>query len=137
MILDTSAIIAVITGERDAGALERLITAEATPRMSAATAVELSAVIIRRLQPEQVRLVGRLLQAWNVEIVPFDEPQSLIASRAYADYGKGGGHPAQLNLGDCFSYALATVRNEPLLFTGTDFVHTDVEPAFLSSTQER
>lgn len=104
--------------------------------MSAATAVELNAVLTRRLAPERVRLVGRLLQGWGVQIVPFDENQSLIASRAYADYGRGSGHPAQLNLGDCFSYALAIATSEPLLFVGSDFVHTDVEPMYLPPKSE-
>lgn len=131
MILDTSAILAILRGEADSVALESLIAAHEAPRMSAATAVEINAVIVRRLPPEKVRLVRRLLRAWNVEIVPFDEQQSQIAIRAYTDYGKGSGHRAQLNLGDCFSYALAAARNEPLLFVGSDFIHTDVEPAHL------
>lgn len=132
MILDTSAIIAILRGEADSAALEGLIAAHETPRMSAATAVEVNAVIVRRLPPEKALLVQRLLRAWNVEIVPFDEQQSQLAVRAYTDYGKGSGHRAQLNLGDCFSYALATARNEPLLFVGSDFIHTDVEPAYLA-----
>lgn len=131
MILDTSAILAIIRGEAGAEHLEELIASQAAPRMSAATVVELNAVVTRRLPPEKVRLVDRLLRTWNVEIVPFDEEQSKIASRAYADYGKGSGHPAQLNLGDCFSYALASAASAPLLFIGSDFVHTDVEPAYL------
>lgn len=137
MIVDTPAIMAVISGEGGAKALEALIAAQVTPRMSAATLVELNAVIVRRLRPEQVRLVERLLQAWNVEIVAFDESQAQVASRAYADYGKGSGHPAQLDLGDCFSYALATETNEPLLFVGTDFTLTDVQPAYVPSTSDR
>lgn len=129
MILDTSAIVAVILGESDADALEARIAAESKPRMSAATEVELHAVMRRLSGPEHARLVTRLLQAWNVEIVPFDDAQSLVACRAYDDFGKGSGHPARLNLGDCFSYALASTSGEPLLFVGSDFTHTDVEAA--------
>jgi ribonuclease VapC len=136
MILDTSAILAIIRGEVGSERLEELIAAQAAPRMSAATAAELNAVITRRLPPEKVRLVSRLLRAWNVEIVPFDEEQSKIASRAYADYGKGSGHPAQLNLGDCFSYALAAATSAPLLFVGSDFSRTDVEPAHSTSADQ-
>lgn len=136
MILDTSAIMAVIRGEADAEGLADLIAAQEAPRMSAATMVELNAVTTRRLRPEQARLVRRLLRVWNVKIVAFDEPQAELASRAYADYGKGSGHPAQLNLGDCFSYALASAMNEPLLFVGADFAHTDVERAYVPSDSD-
>lgn len=136
MILDTSAILAVISDEPDAQRLVELIVANGAPKLSAATAVELNAVLTRRLPPEKVRLVGRLLQVWNVQIVPFDEEQANIASRAYADFGKGSGHPAQLNLGDCFSYALAVAASEPLLFVGSDFVHTDVERSYVTPSSE-
>jgi ribonuclease VapC len=131
MILDTSAVLAVILGEPSAHLLEELITSQETLKMSAATAVELNAVVTRRLPPEKVRLVDRLLETWNVQIMPFDESQSTIASRAYTEFGKGSRHPAQLNLGDCFSYALAIASSEPLLFVGEDFSHTDVEPSFV------
>ena len=97
--------------------------------MSAATAVEINAVLTRRLRPEDQRRVERLLDVWGIELVPFDAAQAGIATRAYRDFGRGSGHPAALNLGDCHSYALAIVANEPLLFVGDDFVHTDVVDA--------
>jgi ribonuclease VapC len=68
---------------------------------------------------------------WEIELMPFDAKQAAVASRAYRDFGRGSGHPAGLNLGDCFSYALANVVGEPLLFAGDDFVHTDVIPAYV------
>lgn len=70
-------------------------------------------------------VVDRLLSSLNVEIVPVTAEQARIARAAYREFGKGSGHPAQLNFGDCSSYALARSRNEPLLFTGQDFAHTD------------
>jgi len=60
--------------------------------------------------------------------VPFDEPQARVAADAFQRYGKGRGHPAQLNMGDCAVYALAKMVNEPLLFVGNDFSQTDIEP---------
>jgi ribonuclease VapC len=98
--------------------------------MSAATAVEVNAVLTRRLRPEDQRRVERLLDAWEIDLVPFDADQAAITSQAYRDFGRGSGHPAGLNLGDCFSYALANVTGEPLLFVGDDFAHTDVTPAY-------
>lgn len=98
--------------------------------MSAATAVEVNAVLSRRLRPEDQRRVERLLDVWEIELVHFDAEQAEIASRAYRDFGRGSGHPATLNLGDCFSYALAEVTGEPLLYVGDDFVHTDVSAVY-------
>ena len=62
-------------------------------------------------------------------IEPVTEAQARIAREAYRDYGRGSGHPARLNFGDCFAYALARATGEPLLFKGSDFIHTDIEPA--------
>ena len=72
----------------------------------------------------------RLLDLWEIETVAFDPAQAEIASQAYRDFGRGSGHPAALNLGDCYSYALAVATGEPLLFVGDDFVHTDVVAAY-------
>ena len=70
-----------------------------------------------------------MLAEFGVETIAFDAEQARLASDAYRDYGRGSGHPANLNLGDCYSYALAAQRNEPLLFVGDDFTHTDLESA--------
>ncbi|MEA5053123.1 MAG: type II toxin-antitoxin system VapC family toxin, partial [Propionicimonas sp.] len=90
------------------------------------TAVELYAVADVRGDPAQRRRADALLRELGVRIVAFDEGQAAIARDAYRDYGRGSGHPAQLNLGDCFGYALAVQANEPLLFVGDDFARTDV-----------
>jgi ribonuclease VapC len=131
MIVDTSAIIAVVLGESRSEALSEILSDADTLKMSTATAVEINAVLARRLRPEDQRRVERLLDVWEIELVPFDAKQAAVASRAFRDFGRGSGHPAGLNLGDCFSYALANVAGEPLLFVGDDFVHTDVIPAYV------
>ncbi|MDR0416959.1 MAG: type II toxin-antitoxin system VapC family toxin [Propionibacteriaceae bacterium] len=129
MIVDTSAVVAILEGEPGHEALARAILADPEPKMSAATAVELYAVADRRGQPAQSRRVDALLAALRLRIVSFDQAQAALAREAYRDFGKGSGHPARLNLGDCFSYALAAHTGEPLLFTGGDFAHTDLQPA--------
>src|SRR5690349_20063205 len=97
--------------------------------MSAATLVEIGAVLTGRLTPEDFRRVERLIAQLGIETVPFDAEQAASATRAYRDFGRGSGHPAALNLGDCYSYALADVTGEPLLFVGDDFAHTDIATA--------
>ncbi len=126
MIVDTSALVALILGEETA---ERIW--EATEgqrlRMSAATMVELGYAIEQRLGPAGRNRVSKLLELLGVEIVPFTAEQSDIARQALREYGRASGHPARLNLGDSFSYALAAEAVEPLLFVGEDFSQTDVE----------
>nr|WP_246301159.1 type II toxin-antitoxin system VapC family toxin [Microbacterium immunditiarum] len=95
--------------------------------MSAATYVEASVVIDARQNPVASRLFDELFD--DIEIVPATAEQARIAREAYRDYGRGSGHPARLNFGDCFSYALATERREPLLYVGGDFAHTDIRSA--------
>ncbi len=129
MIIDTSALVSMLHKEPGYQALYEAIRSDAEPKLSAASAVELYAVADRRGDPGQPRRVDRLLKALNITVVAFDEAQASIARAAYRDYGKGSGHPAKLNLGDCFSYALATHSGEPLLFVGKDFSHTDITPA--------
>jgi ribonuclease VapC len=130
MIVDTSAIVAVVLGESHSERLSEILSDEGVRKMSAATAVEVNAVLTPRLRPEDQRRVERLVDVWEIELVPFDAEQAGIASQAYRDFGRGSGHPAGLNLGDCFSYALASVTGEPLLFVGDDFAQTDVIPAY-------
>lgn len=129
MILDTSAVCAVAFGEAEGPGLLECIQAADQLRISAATVVELTAVLARSGRPEVGRRVERLLAAWEVDVAPFDAAQAQVASQAYRDYGRGSGHRAALNLGDCYSYALAVTVGEPLLFLGEDFPHTDVEVA--------
>jgi ribonuclease VapC len=130
VIVDTSAIVAILLDETHAEPLVEILSAATDLKISAAIALELNAVLIRRLRPEDKRRVERLLDIWEIEMVPFDAAQARIASQAYRDFGRGSGHPAALNLGDCHSYALASVTGEPLLFVGDDFIHTDVVAAY-------
>ncbi|MFT4135629.1 type II toxin-antitoxin system VapC family toxin [Microbacterium sp.] len=129
MIVDTSAVMAVLEREPEGDAVAEALAVSPATRISAVTLVELTAVVQRYGRVEVHRKVDRLLQTWGVETVPFDSEQSRIARQAYRDYGRGSGHPAQLNLGDCFSYALATVTGDPLLYVGQDFAATDIPPA--------
>ena len=79
-----------------------------------------------RFGPDTAVGFERLIRAVQLVVLPFDEPQARLAAQAFLRYGKGQNHPAQLNMGDCAAYALATTLNEPLLFVGDDFTHTDV-----------
>lgn len=126
MIVDTSAVVSVVLGEPGSERIAALLLNEPRPKISAPTVVEIGAVLVRRLRPENRRRVEQLMQAWDIEVAAFDRAQAVIAAEAYRDYGRGSGHPARLNLGDCFSYALARVTGEPLLYVGDDFAETDV-----------
>ena len=129
MIVDSSAIVAIAVGEPEAAAFVRAIASAPTRLMSAATYVETGVVIDGRNDPVLGRDVDRLLTELGISIAPVTESQARIAREAYRDFGRGSGHPARLNFGDCFSYALAKDVDEPLLFTGDDFHHTDVRIA--------
>lgn len=126
MIVDTSAIVALLLAEPEAADIARLL-AEGPARMSAATLVELHAVAANRLSAVQHRRLERLLIEAEIEIVPFTEEQARVAGQALRDFGRGSGHPARLNLGDAYTYALAATTGEPVLFVGDDFTHTDLE----------
>lgn len=128
MIVDSSVFVAIIRGEPEAEAFVHAIEAAPTVAVSAGTLLETSIVLGEDHQPA----LDRLVDSANAEIVAFDDPQSREARRAHLRFGRGSGSPARLNFGDCFSYALAKVRDEPLLFKGEDFTHTDVEPAYRS-----
>ena len=129
MIVDTSAMVAILAHEPTRNAMLDAIASAGEAAMSAATLVELHAVVSRRDNGELARRTDRLIRALDITIAPFDQQQAGIAARAYREYGRGSGHPAGLNLGDCYAYALATHRDQPLLFIGDDFTHTDVRRA--------
>lgn len=97
--------------------------------MSAASFLETAIVVDAEDDPVASRELDNFLQKTAIAVKPFDETQARIAREAYRDFGKGSGHKAQLNFGDCFAYALAKAMNEPLLYKGTDFSQTDVRPA--------
>lgn len=129
MILDTSALIALIEGEPEAEMFLELIAHSTQVRISAATYVEASVVIDSRDNPVLSRSLDTLLDDLAVTIEPVTAEQARVARQAYRDFGKGRQHPAQLNFGDCFSYALASTAGEALLFKGQDFSRTDVRSA--------
>lgn len=128
MIVDTSAIIAVLAGESDARQFAEAIN-RGQPKMSAATYLECSIVLDRKGPPEASRRFDAWFRSLGIEIVPVTVEQAIIARAAYRDFGRGSGHRAGLNFGDCFSYALAAESGESLLWKGDDFGHTGIPSA--------
>jgi ribonuclease VapC len=129
MIVDSSALIAIIRGEGEAAAFKAALLASPRVSISAGTYLECSIVIDRYKNPLLSAKFDSILEETGVVIEPVTAEQARIARQAYRDYGKGSGHRAGLNFGDCFSYALARVKREPLLFKGDNFVYTDVRSA--------
>ncbi len=127
MIVDTSAIIAVLRGETEAEAYLAILADAPTLRMSAGSYVELGVVVDGTRNPVLTGALDRLLEELEIQIEPLTEDQARMARTAYQHFGRGSGHPARLNMGDCFSYALAREMGEPLLFKGDDFKQTDIE----------
>lgn len=128
MVIDTSAILAILLDEPEAADLERRIATDPVRLISAATLVETAIVIESRLGDAGGREFDLWLHRLDAETVPVDAEQAEMARRAWRRFGKGR-HPAGLNHGDCFAYALAATRGEPLLFKGGDFSRTDLAPA--------
>ena len=128
MVIDTSAVVAMLTDEPGAGQFEAAIEANPVRLMSAASYLEASIVIEARYGEPGGRELDLWLHRAAVDLVSVDANQAHIARVAYRTYGKGH-HRARLNYGDCFSYALAKVSGQPLLFTGNDFAQTDVAVA--------
>ncbi|HSZ19919.1 MAG TPA: type II toxin-antitoxin system VapC family toxin [Candidatus Acidoferrum sp.] len=129
MIVDTSAIVAILRDEREARSFANAIADARVRRVSAVNYVEAAAVIEVSRDPIASRRFDDFFReaSFIVETVTFEQAQ--LAREAYKDFGKGSGHAAQLNFGDCFAYALAKAMSEPLLFKGQDFKHTDLTPA--------
>ena len=128
MIVDTSALIAILRDEPEAAACAEAVEAAPNRRMSAANFVEAAIVIDGSRDPVASRRLDDLVKEAQLVIEAVTEVQARIAREAYRDFGRGSGHPARLNFGDCFAYALARATGEPLLFKGDDFVHTDIIP---------
>ncbi len=126
MVIDTSAIMAILTREPAADRLAAAVEADATRLVSAATVVEAALVLLGRYGEAGEPQLDRLLRGIGAEIVPVGEEQANLARDAALQFGRGR-HPAGLNFGDCFSYALSVARDEPLLFVGDDFSQTDVK----------
>lgn len=127
MIIDTSALIALLRAEDDAPRVARALATRGEPkRISAANFLEAAIVIDASREAIASRRLDEVIQKANVAIEPVTAEQAHIARAAYRDFGKGSGHPAGLNFGDCFAYALAKAMDEALLFKGNDFGFTDV-----------
>ncbi len=129
MIVDSSALLAILRAEPEAAVFARAIENAGTPEISAANYLETAIVIDGSRDPVASRRFDELMREAAISVEPVTEEQANIARSAYRDFGKGTGHPAQLNFGDCFAYALAKAKRQPLLFKGTDFTRTDVAAA--------
>jgi ribonuclease VapC len=129
VIVDTSALIAILTAEDDAAAFARAIAEASVRRLSAASYLECGIVLDHQRDPVVSRSLDELLAEAEFVIEPVTEQQARLARQAYVDFGRGNGHPARLNFGDCLSYALALDMREPLLWKGDDFGHTGIAPA--------
>lgn len=128
MVIDTSALVAILLDEPDRRRFTRAIASTPIRGASAATVLEAGIVIEAKLGEAGGRELDLLLHRGAVDVVAVDEQQAALARSAWRRFGKGN-HPAGLNYGDCFAYALAVHRDEPLLFKGDDFPATDVRVA--------
>ena len=128
MILDTSAVIAILRAEPEASAMAEAMSSAGARCISAVSYVEAAVVIDSSHDPIASRRFDDFFREAEIVVEPVTFRQAKIAREAYRDFGKGR-HRAELNFGDCFSYALAKATAKPLLFKGNGFSHTDVEPA--------
>lgn len=128
MIIDTSAIIAILFGEDDADSYAKAISRADSCRMSAATFFETAMVVEAQTNNAGGRQFDAFMRRAVISIEPVTEEHAHLARQAFIDFGKGR-HPAGLNFGDCFSYALSKATGEPLLFKGRDFAKTDLSRA--------
>ncbi len=130
MIVDSSAIIAILRAEPEAEGFSVALEQSPSPRrMSVAAYLETALVIDASRDAVLSRNLDRLIEIAQITIEPFTYEQAKRARQAYRDFGKGSGHPSQLNFADCFVYALASSTGETLLYKGADFGHTDIGPA--------
>lgn len=123
MIVDTSAVVAILRSEPEAERFASALIEAGGAVMSAANYLEAGIVIDRERDPVASARLDAVVMELDIEIVDVTAKQARLARQAYRDFGKGCGHPAKLNFGDCFAYALATERGEALLFKGDDFAH--------------
>ena len=128
MIIDTSTILSILFREPDAERFASAITAASSRRISAATLLETTIVLESRSGSAAARDLDAFLQQAQIELEPVTSEHAQTARQAWRTFGKGN-HPAGLNFGDCFAYALAKATREPLLFKGRDFELTDIPPA--------
>ena len=123
MIVDTSAIVAMLQLEPEATAMLKLLSSRNDTKISAGSYLECGIVIDAAKEPKASANLDALLRNLKIEIESVTPDQAKLARQAYRDFGKGSGHPAKLNFGDCFAYALAMERGEALLYKGDDFAH--------------
>ncbi|MFZ9961602.1 MAG: type II toxin-antitoxin system VapC family toxin [Candidatus Limnocylindrus sp.] len=126
MVIDTSAIVAILLGEPEADALIATIAAAQERVIGAPTLVEAAAILSARKGPAGEVALDALLQRLEIEVVPMTPDAAVAARSAYQRYGKGVGSPSVLNYGDCLAYGVAIARSDALLFKGNDFPQTDV-----------
>jgi len=129
MIVDTSALVSILAGEPEARPFMSAIANASAASISAATYLETGIVIDSRNNPALSRAFDDLLVANEISVEPVTPAQAKLAREAYRDFGKGSGHKAGLNFGDCFSYALAADSRRPLLYKGEDFTHAGLARA--------
>jgi ribonuclease VapC len=122
-------LIAILTDEPDGLALSQVLDRPEIVRLSAASYLETSIVLDKHRDAVISAKLDVLILDSDIVIEPVTVEQARIARQAYRDFGKGSGHPASLNFGDCFSYALARDKREPMLWKGDDFGHTDLRSA--------
>lgn len=128
MILDTSAVIAIIGEEQGSRRLVEAMESASWLAIGAPTLTEVAIVLVRRFGLPGRLLLSRFLEENDVIVIPFDDRHGSVSAEAFIRYGKGR-HPASLNLGDCMTYATAHLAGDPLLFVGNDFSQTDLVPA--------
>jgi ribonuclease VapC len=129
VIVDTSALITILAGEPEREAFVEAILQARPPRLSAANYLETALVVDGYRDPVLSRRLDELIDRLGIVIVDVTADQVDAGRQAYRDYGRGSGHPARLNLGDCFAYGLASTTGETLLYKGDDFAHTDLHAA--------
>ena len=129
MIVDSSAMVAMLRNEPEAHAFFAVLTDQAAAAISAASYLETAIVVDAKRDPVLSASLDSLLGRLQLTIAPVTPEQARIARQAYRDFGRGSGHPARLNFGDCFAYALAMERGEALLYKGDDFAHAGVARA--------
>jgi ribonuclease VapC len=129
VIVDSSVLLAVLKGEPGADNFLQVLYDANVLRISAANFVEAATVFDSVRSPVAGHRFDDLLRKFSINIEPVTESQARIARAAYRDFGKGRGHKAKLNFGDCFAYALALETREPLLYKGNDFAHTGIASA--------
>ncbi|MEZ4500712.1 MAG: type II toxin-antitoxin system VapC family toxin [Thermomicrobiales bacterium] len=135
MIVDSSALIAIALGEPSSPHLLEILAGADSVKISAANWLELWMVLDRRTTEADRNLVDEILLRLGVDVAPVTAGQAKIARSAWHRFGKGSGHPAHLNFGDCFAYALASDFGESLLYVGDDFGHTDIRSARLRPSE--